>query len=789
MIEIILTAIEKEWWGLPFLSGIDPYPENTIISSMGLWSLGLAVCVVVLGIIISYCVDRNYRWFENLANRFLTHAFISVWIFGFIVYEIGMYTGAPESLFGNIPMSILHAFEMFLIESDVSAIHSAFHDNACYMFAFSMAHFLAALVSLVFVLKHFGFNLIAAFRRWFFIYSKESTFIFWGMNDASYYLAKDIKRNLSKMGNSRIVVVRTNHDDETGIVKNGMERLFNFLSLRNKDLDRLKELECITTTSYSNLANIDIQQPEKTRTLDILQNRLRLRSLCRIINKKTTGSVHLFFLSEDEAANIQAIANLKNDSTLLKFTQKGRVYLYCHARYNSIHRIIEDEPVSRNMEVRIVDSSHISVELMKKNSQLHPVNFVKVENDATVSTPFNAMVIGFGEVGLETVRFLYEFGAFVKSNEKEIRRSAFKCQVVDKNMEALSGVFVMNAPAIRTKVMKEDDCEEEIINLYKMDCRSEEFYRKIKRWIPELNYIVMATDDDETNISMAVRIFRLAVRERCDTLTSDEHRKECMRHFKILVRVQHDENGHIRKIAEHYNRLWAAEQNGKTNDYLHQDVITPSDKVSDIIFPFGSAEQVYTYDYVVNDSLRNDAKNFKAKYDLSVNEIRQSAGLTPYDIEEWDEEQDKLMQLTGRFEGYMPTYSGIMKLRRVQNQNIANSLHKETKKILAEQALGKDLLEVMNTHGLQREVGTPVYSWSDDTTISLNKIQKVLDTLAQTEHLRWNASHEILGYRNEGDEKYKDEARLRHGCLKNWEELSVQMRSNDYDVVDVSLLH
>ena len=37
------------------------------------------------------------------------------------------------------------------------------------------------------------------------------------------------------------------------------------------------------------------------------------------------------------------------------------------------------------------------------------------------------------------------------------------------------------------------------------------------------------------------------------------------------------------------------------------------------------------------------------------------------------------------------------------------------------------------------------------------------------------------------DEKDKDEARLKHGCLKDWTKLSTEMQSNDYDVVDVSL--
>ena len=63
----------------------------------------------------------------------------------------------------------------------------------------------------------------------------------------------------------------------------------------------------------------------------------------------------------------------------------------------------------------------------------------------------------------------------------------------------------------------------------------------------------------------------------------------------------------------------------------------------------------------------------------------------------------------------------------------------------------------------------------------------VLDVLARTEHLRWCASHEILGYRVEGDENFKDEAKLQHGCIKPWEDLTKEKQSYDYNIVDVSL--
>ena len=59
-----------------------------------------------------------------------------------------------------------------------------------------------------------------------------------------------------------------------------------------------------------------------------------------------------------------------------------------------------------------------------------------------------------------------------------------------------------------------------------------------------------------------------------------------------------------------------------------------------------------------------------------------------------------------------------------------------------------------------------------------------MTTLAQMEHLRWNASHEMLGY--VWGEK-KEEAYSEHGCLTDWDGLlSDEIRGYDYDVVDRS---
>lgn len=277
---------------------------------------------------------------------------------------------------------------------------------------------------------------------------------------------------------------------------------------------------------------------------------------------------------------------------------------------------------------------------------------------------------------------------------------------------------------------------------------------------------------------MAVRIFRLAIR----------YRKNALENFRILVRIQQDKNGHIQRIAEHYNRLWAAEQEITATDKdSRQKVIRTDESVVAPITLFGAASQVYTYAHIVSEDLIEDAKTYKKKYDQSVSELKKLFGVETQKNEDKKKDKEKAMQAE-EYLGYSPTYSRIMNLRRTQSQNIANSLHGETKISLAKQALGEEGYNNLLSHGMLRKESALTYTWKDHCDLSIEPYQAVLDTLAKTEHLRWNASHEILGYQmGVDDDNSKDEAKLLHGCLKDWEKLKDATKSYDYNVVDVSL--
>lgn len=761
-------------------------------------SLLIAIGFIALVFVFAQSVYKleSNRWkrFWDWLEGHLSQMFGLTWLFGFCVYAVGMFVGIEKTtelsarlghLFCVAPMAVIHAFGMFIMESDVSAVHDAFHNNLFYMLLFSFAHFFAAVVSLIFVIKHFGYNIVAKMRMWLSAHgwnNYDQIFVFWGMNDISLQLAKNIKSCGKVKDNYLIIFIRMTDDDEKVGEPSGLNRLVHFLSMKNEELMKIKELGCLITNSYSSLAKLS-KTEENSQQPDILRDKMRLKAVVKII-QKTTGDVHMFFMSDDEKANIQAVGNIKLDTTINRIATaklNSKIKLYCHARYNSVHRVIEDEQQIPNIQVKVVDSSHISIELMKQKVEYQPVSYVDVNNDGTVRSPFNALIVGFSEVGLDALRFLYEFGAFVKEGSiwDNVKRSPFHCDVVDKRMDELAGLFIANAPSIPVECsfsQKGNDANP-LVSLHKWDALGRDFTNYLRKALEEeypLNYVVVATENDELNISIAVRIFRLAIRYRKD-----------MNHLRIMVRVHHDEDKHIQHISGHYNRLWRANERANGNK-LHQNEIKSDKNIGAPITLFGSEDDTYNFDNIISDEIEEEAKRYKAKYDASINVQKVASGKEADTIQTWDEEHNELMQLEGEYKGYSPTFSGVMRLRRVQSQNKENCLHLQTKRKLASLALNDESLTWFKNNRLFRESASLHYTMSDGSTVPTN-IKTLLDTLAETEHLRWNASHEVLGYISAKEEDYKDEARLIHGCLRPWQELSDEKKCYDYDVVDVSL--
>jgi len=763
--------------------------SSTLVALTGIAILAGIIFVILFSTIwFTGNIPGIAKWLEKCGLT-LRLGFITVFILGFLVYDVGMCTGEMISLFTNAPMALLYAFKIFLFDSDVSEIHNPFHESWVYSFFFALVHFLAAIISTLFLIKYFGFNIVSRIRMWcvttIFGKSFPVTYVFWGINESSYHLIEDIKNHYKKETEDtdgkckdkvgyRIIIIRTNNDNnDTLEEKTGFARIFDFLSMPTGELARLQDTKCLTDGTFTNLSEINVQGTDT----DIIGKILKMRSLKKILEKKTSKEIHMLFLSDDEKSNLHNVSLMLNDSTINGFVNpdtdsERRVFLYCHARYNSVHRVIEDQFQSGKIEVKVVDTSHINVEMLKQNDILLPVNFVDVEADATVSSPFNALVVGFSEVGQDSVRFLYEFGAFVKTGTSDTyaKRSDFHMHVVDKNMSDLAGTFVANAPAIRPSMpfIKNGENPSALITLHEMDCRSVEFYVKLEEWLKTLNYVVVATDNDELNISLGVRIFKAAIRYR-----------QNMDKFCILVRTHSDDDGHIDKIASHYNRLWAAYESAPSDGgkRIHQSTVRVDEEVKLPIHIFGLDSNTFTFDNIIAGSRINKAKDYKTQYERTISPD------AVYKISAWDDCFREIMQLDDPWKGFSPTYFGMMNLRRSQSQDYANCEHEATKLKLAQAALAKCGRDMSIFSRMSRESGTIRYVWNNGEEGN-REIGRIAIVIAQTEHLRWEASHEILGYVYDDT---KDEVRLRHNCLTNWENLSEYVRSYDCNVSDFIL--
>ena len=745
-----------------------------------------AIVLLVLFLLL-WVINYFYNAFEQIVKKTLLPLFIFAWSLGFVVYDIGMYTGEPYSLVGNALMAVLHSFEMFILHSDASAIHEPFHNNWFYMMWFSIAHALAAFVTLAFVIKQFGYNIISAFKLYcrssVFGSEKKYTYIFWGMNDASYYLAKSIQSHheAGKETSYQIIFVRTKNDSETVSNKNELYRLLNFFSLKNKDYERLQELKCLNTNTYSDLTYLKFQDKD-----NILGKHLRLRSLCRIIRKKSMKELHIFSLSDDPQYNIRVISNLKKDKAICGFLEsenEHKVKFYCHARYNSVNRIFEDINPLTKMDVRIVDSSHLSIECLKRvplgKPSFQPIRFVdidKTENFGTVSSTFTSLIVGFGETGRDALRYLYEFGAFVdsKSTPNETRRSKFRCHIVDKDLDSMKGPIISGSPQVFASRNPDDNSL--LVKFHSINYNTNYFYNKLlKKLSKELNYVVIALGEDESSITLAIRILKYLRRSGRD-----------FKKLKIFVRLYDSSMfPHMKTIADHFNR----------------------DECRLVLF--GRIEEIYSYDLIIRDEFECRGKEYYDSY-RRLNPEHDEDGT-------WEQRKKKIMNqvtlkktknldpITGchifeerlNAEPKEPSLDDLQKLRRKETQDRANALHEETKMYLIREIIPSWFNEIIPKlfDNVQIEGNTIVKvnrmnSFENGKSIieypDLSEKQQILiQNLAKLEHLRWNASHEIMGYTLMPESvpnvsRGCDEPTATHNCLISWEQLDAETEKISY---------
>ena len=706
-------------------------------------------------------IPNNVRRQHNL--RLLALFIAWIWSCGWILYFIAIGVAYKPHVGSEVFMrSALASINLFVMNIDSNIIDSIWsHDVLKGMIC--SAGFAATLCTVILIMLLVVYRLMAYLHISNLVINDQRNhlYVFFDMCDASKLLAQSIYNEDEK---SVVVFVANAMSNKTEYEDDKTESwrsVLDILSFRRKTIQDIEENErrAIAVAS-SDICSVDAEEKDVLGNIGLET----VKKLMRKLDGIKDAQLHVFLLSEDRDTNVRSTSILVRDEMI--GCSGVNTTLYCHARRDGVNRILEEMGLSAEKEinVKILDSAHLAMEYLKCDVKNHPINFVdinKIDNDnpGSVSSEFVSLVMGFSETGQEAVKFLYEYGAFVdkKATEDKSYRSKFSCHVVDCNMKKLEGEFIASAPSVNyvksSDVKKENNKEGAVINFYELDYRSDEFFTEVLEGIAEsLNYVVVAIGDDELNMTVAVEILSYVRKKRKN-----------LDNFCIYVRAY--EKGpfkHMSEIAKHYNMRLGR---------------TAADDVNKIIL-FGQNQEIYTFDLIVADMYLEEGKKYYATY--------RSLQIDPKNDEgTWEERHNKALKPSNK----TTKWERLSKIRRKESQDRSNALHSYTKIRILEHAVGKDNAKDFALRALGGRKGRK----KDIRYSTLNdKENHLMLNLAMCEHLRWNAAHEMMGYKKNDVENECNELTKSHNCLRPWQELDEESDKvsyiDDYKVYDYGVV-
>ena len=726
-IDKIYTPINN--WNFPNenVEKASNYVQN--LCDVGIWSLVFLGCLVLV-IVLILCVKGKV--FKKLSKNLLQFSFV-VWVIGVILYIAGFYS--PNLTFLSvIPRAIISSFKMFVVSNDLARVNENLREVEIYMFLFSATHFIAAFITFMFIFRLIGFKV----RSWFNIIrcknkllqdKNEITHLFWGVNEESLLLAEDIRKNEKTQNDIIIFIDIDKEDDDSSQKKVSFSSITNTITISNTEKERLEKIEALVDHCYNGPAYVDT-----SNKCNIFKS-LHLRSVGQIIER--SAKRYFYFLSDDQNLNILGALNLRADSNL----KDSRIFV--HAQRNIFEEIYDNyskiKGEKTDIKIKTIDFSYLSVRTLINNKNNLPINFVDIDPDtAKATSPFISLIIGFGPTGQEIFKFLYENSACIGIDNK---KNAFKCYAIDKRINEMRGLIRTSMPEI--KINEELELIQDSVN-------SQDFWANIEKWISELNYIAIALNDDKLSLSLAVTLFKHALRYR-----------ESKTKLNIVVRLYDDSSeGTIKETIE------------TLNESVNHKLI----KISIL----GTKKEMFKYDNI-HDKYFDRAKEYNYRYeDIRIRYEKEQDKIKDTREEQWsfnfgsdavnDLKEDKAIS----------KYHAINEINRRINQNILNALHITTKEILLNIAGDRDKKEKLELFSNYIDYKLGIGSLPK---ISQKDIDK-LETIAMVEHERWVASHKLLGYLS-GENK--DFVKMIHKDIRPWEELSEGTKLYDYIVVKTTI--
>lgn len=746
------------------------------ILTIGNWECYTLVSFAFLlaSILFAIMIMKHQKIRKWIASN-LSHCALGVFFAGLVLYIIGFTDeGTDHNPIALTMRSIIASMEMFVSESELIEVAHEMKENPYYMMAFSIIHFLAICVSTAFIIHIMGIRLRSYFKmRTTLRTQKKDLYIFFDMSQESINLAKSIYQKKNSKKDFQIVFVRTPME-ESHIERFSFSHILSFADQKNEDIEELIEMNALLTYSRKSVT-IGMDEKEWKDTVGL--------NLLRSYIQKCNGKKYFFCLSTNEDNNINTAVALSK-----RYSDKDRHCIYCRANRDSI----TDSLASINL--KFIDSAYLAVMELKKNTAYHPVAFVKPDTKTgTATKPFRAMIIGFGEIGLEAFRFLYEFSSFVGKDSEE---NPFYCDIIDPNAKRLENSLYLECSAL------EEKCADGKISAHSItfhDGTIESNRKLVEKLIKEVDYIVVCTDKDTGNISTGITLLNLAYKYRCHA-------------DKLDIFVAINDNREYKKaktIANIYNK-----RGRKDKDELLYEFA---------IVPFGAKMQLFTYKNIIDEDVLDKAKDFYFKYQKTSNllDTNKEYGLATDKNKEWKIRHDikKLADEKGLY------YKNELTQKELQDMENAwhvktklclmgiynlsrNGEHAEASKIIHEklfdcinivmQNLLARMKEARDNHETFKKshefILDQIAIYEREHNIPAGEYKTLFENLAKCEHLRWNASNRLLGYRPfdnaQGNQKHYFQKT--HACLADHSKLIADedLRDTikyDYNTILVSL--
>ena len=710
--------------------------------------LGLIVFVLL-------CKSAIFRSALKSVVDFLSHhlliASLIVLIAGFGVYTWGFYK--PElGWYSVIPRSVISSFKMFVVMHDLARVESKLFANDFYMACFSITHFLAAFLTFLAIFKLVGFRLFSELRLWllsikFLSRGQKTIHVFWGINEESLLLAESIKERGKEdvaMKDDRIIFVSIVEDSaDAPRQKATLASVIDIVTLGDSELERLDKLDALVDNCHNGPASVQSSQNrEKESPTDVFGS-LRLSVLRKIVAR--AKAVNFYLLSDDEEQNVSGALNLQNDKTV---TSRDKVKIYVHARktinaelFDTYAQYVEHD--DKKPSVKLVDSAYKSVKMLKdKIPGCLPVDCVNYDKETgLVSSPFTSLIVGFNATGQEAFKYLYEHGTFIGKYKNKL---PFRCYAVDQNMTAIEGIITSKIGYVI------DSKELELINA---EVNSKVFWDKVELIINDLNYAVIALNNDELGLQLAVNLFKLALRMRDNKLP-----------LKIALRCYDSRNIRMmHKVEKNLNESIKVKDSGKDSG-IHVSLTV-----------FGDQSKIFDYESVLSDSSLEKAKVYNLEYAKTSGDGFENSAEKQWQASFGSEAVNNLLRKEA---SHGSLYHAKYELLCQIEQNFANVAHAKTK--LRLMGIDKDLTKLNTLLDVirNREPGKTDYKCDNA------EYAELLHNMALLEHERFISARHLKGFVYAEE---KDFVKKYHNCLCAFSELEESTQSYDNNVIDTTL--